>query len=171
MISRRLVMVGLTAFATGSDALSATDPCAPFYGSGYCTDYVNGNISPRQRGDGGSWPANMLGIAAQRGDVAILRSKNHVAYVEEVTRRDLAGNAIEVRISEMNWGPLKPGSPSGCFVTAKFGIRGERTIKVSSAEFMRPGGYRPRAMPEAPKLPGTTIDMRTAGSTPPTRGH
>lgn len=171
MISRRNVVIGLTAFATAGDPLAAADPCAQYYGKGYCTDYVNGKISPQQRGDGGSWPSNTPGIVTQRGDVAILRSKNHVAYVEEVTARDSAGNATAVRISEMNWGPLKPRTPSGCFVTTKFGVRSERTIKTSSAEFMRPGGYRPKAMPKKLNLPSTPIDTRTAGSTPPISGN
>ena len=40
---------------------AAPDPCQAFYGKGYCTDYVNGRISPRQAGDGDSWPSNMPG--------------------------------------------------------------------------------------------------------------
>lgn len=180
MLSRRAVIVGLSMAATIRPALVAADPCSGYYGKGYCTDYVNSRISPRQRGDGGSWPANMPASAAQRGDVAILRKWNHVAYVEEVTKRDAAGNATEVRISEMNWGQgLKPGSDPSCLVTSKFGIKSERVIKVSAAEFMRPGGYTPAAKPKpSPKpsrkpvaIPNTPIDTRTAGSTAPVRGN
>jgi hypothetical protein len=171
MISRRNVLAGLAVGAASGPVLAA-DPCREFYGNGYCTDYVNSRISPRQSGDGGSWPANMPREAVQRGDVAILREWNHVAYVEEVTKRDSAGNPTEVRISEMNWGRgLRPGTPSTCAVTSKFGIRSERTLKVSAAEFMRPGGYRaPKAKPK-PRvvIPNTPIDTRTAGSTPPIR--
>lgn len=171
MITRRKVLAGL-AIGAASGPVLAADPCSGFYGKGYCTDYVNSRISPRQSGDGGSWPANMPREAVQRGDVAILRNWNHVAYVEEVTKRDSAGNATEVRISEMNWGQgLKAGTPPSCVITSKFGVRSERTIKVSAAEFMRPGGFR--ASPPKPKprivVPNTTIDTRTAGSTPPVR--
>lgn len=170
VLDRRSFFSGLAASAAGIWAArseATPDPCQAFYGKGYCTDYVNSRISPRQRGDGGSWPSNMPGTAAQAGDVAIFRSIQHVAYVEEVTGRGAGGEALFVRVSEMNYARgVKTGTPPACLVTPNFGIRTTRVIPVSTADFLRPGGYSPirLAPPQMPAPP----DNRTAGSTPRT---
>lgn len=170
IFDRRSFFAGLAASAAGLWAVraeAALDPCQAFYGKGYCTDYVNSRISPRQGGDGGSWPSNMPGSAVQAGDVAIFRAIQHVAYVEEVTGRGAGGEALSVRVSEMNYARgVKPGTPTSCLVTPNFGVRTTRVIAVSSAEFMRPGGYR--ALRMAPPQLRSRTDDRTAGSTPKT---
>lgn len=162
------ILIGLTATtAIRSEALA--DECASYYGQGYCTDYVNSRISPRQSGDAKRWPSNMPAEAVAPGDVVIFRSDNHVAYVEEVTRRDSNGRPTEIRISEMNWGRgLRPGTPPSCVVTSKFGIRDDtRRVSLSGKEFLRPGGYRPARLVPNPALPSPGIG-NTANTTPQT---
>lgn len=137
----------------------AQDVCAPYYGKGYCTDYVKQKTGISQRGDGGSWPSNMPKTEVARGDVAILRAHNHVAYVEEVTKRDSNGQPMEIRVSEMNWGRgLREGTPSECVVTSNFGVRTERKISVSQADYMRPGGYTQTQKPSKPSACNSKVD-------------
>ena len=153
--------------ASALPSLAIADECAAYYGKGYCTDYVNSRIPIRQGGDANNWPSNMPSDAVARGDVAIFRSKVHVAYVEEVTIRDGNGKTIEVRISEMNWGARRPDTPKSCYVTVNFDVvQSSRRVLVATAEFMRPGGYRP---PAKVQLPPAAVDDNTANSTPRVR--
>lgn len=144
--TRRLWLLGTLSLIP--TAAFAQDPCARYYGRGYCTDYVNSRISHRQRGDAGTWPSNMPSTAVEAGDVAIFRRINHVAYVENVVRRNADGQAMTVFISEMNFSRTPdPNAPRSCLVTSNFGVRSTRTISVNDAVFMRPGGYRPSTPP------------------------
>lgn len=148
MVLRRTVLTGLVGTGLGGAATAGPqDICAPYYGQGYCTDYVNRRTGRRQRGDADTWPSNMPREAAAAGDVAIFRSMKHVAYVERVIERDSQGRTVRVLVSEMNYGPRNPNTPRECFVTLNFNVRTEREIRVSAAEFMRPGGYTPPAPP------------------------
>lgn len=153
--SRRALLMGGGAMALTGAAEPRQDVCAPYYGRGYCTDYVNGRTGRRQRGDADTWPSNMPADQAQAGDVAIFRRIKHVAYVEAVLERDASGRSRRVRISEMNYGPRNPNTPRECYVTMNFNVRTEREITVTEAEFMRPGGYSPRppAEPARPRVP------------------
>lgn len=142
---RAFLLVGLSSVPS---VAFAQDPCARYYGRGYCTDYVNSRISPHQRGDAGSWPSNMPNTAVEAGDVAIFRRINHVAYVDRVIRRNADGQAVTVFVSEMNYSSTRdPNAPRSCLVTSNFGVRTTRTISVNDAVFMRPGGYRPSTPP------------------------
>lgn len=143
MIGRRAFFAVILGVPLMAKHAMAQDACAQYYGRGYCTDYVNQRTGRRQRGDAGTWPSNMPGDAAAPGDVAIFRRINHVAYVERVVERDAQGRSRRVLISEMNYGRRNPNTPPSCYVTTNFGVRTERTIDVTSAEFMRPGGYTP----------------------------
>jgi len=146
IFTRRVLL--LSALSSVPTVAFAQDPCARYYGQGYCTDYVNSRISQRQRGDAGSWPSNMPNTAVEAGDVAIFRRINHVAYVENVVRRNADGQAMTVGISEMNFSSTRdPNAPRSCLVTSNFGVRTTRTISVNDAVFMRPGGYRPTTPP------------------------
>lgn len=89
-------------------AIGASDPCQKYYGKGYCTDYVNKMIGEKIRGDADRWRANITAAEVKEGDVAIFRSKKHVAFIEKVVRRDDRGRAVRIRVSEMNWGSQEP---------------------------------------------------------------
>lgn len=147
------ILALVVTFATEINA----DPCRPYYGKGYCTDYVNERANINQRGDGGSWPSNIQSSEVESGDVAIIRSMNHVAYVEGVTKRDAQGMPTEIKISEMNWGSgLQPGTPTECIITSKFNVKTYRTIPVSAAVYMRPSNKR--------KTSNTTLDIPSTNS-------
>ena len=148
--SRRSLVVSPLALLLSGQAEAQTDPCTPYYGRGYCTDYVNEKTGVRQRGDARTWPSNIGRIQVRPGDVAIFRRINHVAYVEEIvewsTRVPSAPNKwpVRLRISEMNYpGPLDSNAPRECLVTINFGRVRSRTETFDDAEFMRPR-RRPR---------------------------
>jgi len=143
MITRRVALstsLGLVAAGVASTAFAA-DPCAKYYGKGYCTDYVNTKISPKQSGDASRWPSNISSSEVRAGDVAIFRSINHVAYVDSVATKDSKGRALTLNISEWNYGSTakKTALEKSCIVTDKFGIKTTRKIAVSAAVYMRPG--------------------------------
>ena len=121
-----------------SNAQASTDPCAQYYGKGYCTDYVNRKIGEKIRGDADKWRSNISAMTARSGDVAIFRSKKHVAYVERVTKSDANGRPTMIEISEMNWGPLDKKAPKECWVTTNFNRTTRRTISTAGLEFYRP---------------------------------
>ena len=112
------------------------DVCAPYYGKGYCTDWISQRMSNRPRGDPNTWPVNG-NLSTIRDGVAVvfggLSSSGHVAYVERVNR-DASGKPLSLDISEMNYGRgLKPSTPPSCLVTSAFGAVGRRTISVYGA--------------------------------------
>jgi surface antigen len=120
-----------------------SDPCAKYYGKGYCTDYVQQRLGRRPSGDAGTWPGNTPVAQIRAGDVAIftLGSAGHVAVVDQVFVDKKTGNAASVRLSEMNWGKVKSDAESQrCVVTQNFGkLRTDRTVSVSSiARVWRP---------------------------------
>ena len=144
LVARRTLLLGSLMLLIPEEAEAQRDPCAQYYGRGYCTDYVNQRTGGRQRGDAGSWPSNIGRISVRRGDVAIFRRQNHVAFVEEVTEwgtripsaRDRY--PVRLRISEMNYGRRASGTPRECYVTVNFNVRTEREGTFEDAEFMRP---------------------------------
>lgn len=109
----------------------AADPCAAYYGKGYCTDYVNRKIANPQRRNAENWRGGLPRNLVRRGDVAIFRRIGHVAYVEDVIARDSRGNPTRIRISEWNWAAgTRTGTPASCRVTRNFGVRTVREINV-----------------------------------------
>lgn len=142
---RRSFLVGATySLISGEAVAQRTDPCASYYGRGYCTDYVNQRTGVRTRGDASTWPANIRRVDIRVGDVAIFRRQNHVAYIEEITERAnrapyARGFPLRFRISEWNYGARDPSTPRECYVTVNFGRSTTREGAFDSAEFMRPG--------------------------------
>jgi len=144
-INRRILLASPLLLMIGGEAAAQGDPCARYYGRGYCTDYVNSRTGVRQRGDAKDWPSNIGRLQVQSGDVAIFPRQNHVAYIEAVTEwgtripsaRDKY--PVRLRISEMNYpGPLDPSAPRSCFVTVNFGKVNTREGTFEDAVFMRP---------------------------------
>jgi len=118
----------------------AEDICSKYYGKGYCTDYIKKKVGTKQGGDAKDWSCNVDKTDVKGGDVAIFKSKNHVALVEEVTR-DKKGKPKNIRISEWNWGKInkKDKEKKYCIVTESFGISNERSVSASSGVcFWRP---------------------------------
>lgn len=144
-------------------AQAGQDPCAQYYGKGYCTDYVNRKIGERIRGDADTWRSNISPSQVQAGDVAIFRSRKHVAFVERVTQRDSNRRPTHIEVSEMNWGTRDPQAPRECFVTVNFNRTTRRTISISGLEFYRPRNMmsKPRSLNIPDSDPG-----QTANSTP-----
>lgn len=144
--SRRGLIVGAAVALLSGEAAAQRDPCARYYGNGYCTDHVNRRTGVRTRGDAGSWPANTERHQVRAGDVIIFRRQNHVAYIEEVVewgdRVPLRRGTYpaRLRISEMNYSSRRdPNAPRECLVTANFARVTERTGTFETgAEFMRP---------------------------------
>jgi surface antigen len=115
--------------------VQAADPCAAYYGKGYCTDYVNSKIGNRQRGNAENWRGGLPRNLVRKGDVAIFRRVGHVAYVEDVVSRDKNGNPSRIRVSEWNWAAgTKSGTPASCRVTRNFGVQTVREIDVSQVD-------------------------------------
>jgi hypothetical protein len=145
-LPRRALLLGVSAVLFPHDALAQGDPCARYYGNGYCTDHVNRRTGVRTRGDAASWPANLQRHEVRAGDVIIFRRQNHVAYIEEVVewgdRVPLRRGTypVRLRISEMNYSPRRdPNAPRECLVTENFGRVTERIDTFErGAEFMRP---------------------------------
>jgi surface antigen len=109
------------------------DPCAKYYGHGYCTDYIQQRVGRKPPGDAGTWPGNVALSQIHHGDVAIfsLPLAGHVAYVEEVAR-DKAGHVISVRVSEKNWGRVKADNESRqCVITENFNTVTSRTVPLN----------------------------------------
>lgn len=138
---RFLTLILLVFVITPSTNVEAyADPCAKYYGNGYCTDYVNKKIGERIRGDADRWPSNLSARDVEAGDVAIFRSKKHVAFVESVTKRDSQGRPTTIRISEMNWGPADRSAPKECWITTNFNRMTKREVSTSGLAFYRPAG-------------------------------
>jgi hypothetical protein len=121
-----------------SDVEAQADPCSKYYGKGYCTDYVNSKIGERIRGDADRWPSNVQLKDVGAGDVAIFRSRKHVAFIEAVTKRNSQGVPTSITISEMNWGPADRSAPKECWVTTNFNRVTRREISTSGLDFYRP---------------------------------
>lgn len=145
VLSRRALIGACVAASIPIEANAQRDPCAEFYGRGYCTDYVNRRLGINQSGDARFWPSNIQRIDVRPNDVAIFRAINHVAVVEEIVeygeRVPYARNRwpARLRISEQNYGQgLRPGTPRSCMVTSRFGQTTYRTGTFDEAEFMRP---------------------------------
>jgi surface antigen len=107
-----------------------------YYGKGYCTDYVNSRLGTHIRGDAATWSPNVAWQQVQKGDAAIFKSIDHVAYVEDVVR-DSRGMPVQIKVSEMNYGAHKPGTNPSCIVTVNFGRVTTRVTSASSAQYYR----------------------------------
>lgn len=144
--TRRGLLVGAVAFSLAPEVRAQTDPCARYYGRGYCTDHVNSRTGVRTPGNANTWRANLQRHQVRAGDVIIFRSQIHVAYIEEVVewgdRIPLARGTypLRLRISEMNYSSRRdPNAPRDCLVTVNFGRVTERIDTFErGAEFMRP---------------------------------
>lgn len=114
------------------------DVCQPYYGRGYCTDYITQRMGSHPRGVGPSvWPANRNVRQAQAGVALIFGNlappAGHVAYVERVVRQS-NGDPVSFEISEMNYGGgAKSGVPRECWVSNNFGVVTRRTISVNDS--------------------------------------
>lgn len=110
------------------------DVCQPYYGQGYCTDYIAQRMGTRPRGVVGpsAWPANR-DISQVREGVALIFGRlappaGHVAYVERVERNQ-SGMPVAFEVSEMNYGGgPKAGVPRECWVSNNFGKVTRRRI-------------------------------------------
>lgn len=116
------------------------NPCAKYFGKGYCTDYIERRTGKRQRGNAGTWSSNIQKKDVRAGDVAIFTSPGvgHVAVVEKVIYEHGTDRPYQVEISEWNWGTMKDPA---CSVTDHFGRTRSRNrvVLVSSvARFWRP---------------------------------
>ncbi len=112
------------------------DPCAPYYGKGYCTDYITQRMGRRPSGDPRTWPLNR-DLSKIREGVAVvfaeLTSSGHVAYVERVIR-DTKGIPVALEVSEMNYARgIRPGTPPSCLVTNNFGVVTRRTFRIAGS--------------------------------------
>jgi surface antigen len=115
------------------------DPCAQYYGKGYCVDYIMQRFGHKPNGNASTWPANVSDKSNVRvGDVAIFRSAangvGHVAVVENIHLKNGTPDSIDV--SEMNYG----SGLDNCSRTNKFGIKTTRSnIPITSVSgFWRP---------------------------------
>lgn len=144
----RLKLIGFGLLAFGSFLLSPTNSyaaanckqgdCACWIkAGGYCTAYIKLKTGKSQSGDANKWKSNIKSSDVKKGDVAIFKSKTHVAYVESVNK-DKKGKPTSVKVSEYNYGPK--WVDESCLVTDKFGIVSTRTVDISSVDggFWRP---------------------------------
>ena len=154
----RIVIASLMSLSLISSPALAGDPCVAYYGKGYCTDYVNARISNPQEGNAENWIGGLPRNLVRRGDVAIFRRVGHVAYIEDVTARDSAGNPTRIRISEWNWAPgFKPGTPKSCRITKNFGVKTIREIDVSQVDDFYGPTYKSNKLP-LPTKPAETVN-------------
>lgn len=121
----------------------AQDPCAKYYGKGYCVDYIQQRLGKRPRGNAGTWSPNIDAKTVKAGDVAIFSSPapwGHVAIVERVIYERNTDKPYQIDISEWNWGiaSTKP-EERACAVTQKFGKPTYRTVRVTTVK----GYWRP----------------------------
>lgn len=115
----------------------SADICAPYYGKGYCTDYITQRMgNNRPKGDPRTWPVNRDVLKIREGTAVVfagLTSAGHVAYVEQVNK-NANGIPVTLEISEMNYARgAKAGTPASCLVTPKFGVVGRRIINISGS--------------------------------------
>lgn len=126
----------------GQQQQQVADPCANYYGRGYCTDYIQERIGRKPSGDAGTWSGNTPIASIRAGDIAIFAvgTSGHVAYVEEVITDKSTGRPVQIRISEKNWGAVLSGQENQrCIITSNFGKIGMRTVPISSvAKVWRP---------------------------------
>jgi hypothetical protein len=96
------------------------NPCATYFGNGYCVDYIKLKTGKQQSGNAEKWNSNIGKTEVTTGDVAIF-SYGHVAYVDSVNK-DKKGTVVSVNLSEWNFSndPM-PKVDSSCRVTTKFG--------------------------------------------------
>lgn len=118
------------------------DPCAKYYGRGYCTDYIQERVGRKPSGDAGTWPGNAAISSIRVGDAAIfsIGSAGHVAYVEGVIADKATGKPKQIQISEKNWGQVLSGQENQqCVITTNFGKKGNRVVPITSvARVWRP---------------------------------
>ena len=112
------------------------DPCAPYYGKGYCTDYIAQRMGRRPSGDPRTWPLNR-DLSQIREGVAVIfagvTSAGHVAYVERVIR-DAKRVPVSLEVSEMNYARgTRVGTPPSCLVTNNFGVVSRRTFPIAGS--------------------------------------
>jgi len=143
---KRLTIFALASLAIASglaNSSPAQDPCARYYGKGYCTDYIQQRVGRKPRGNAGTWSSNIDPKTVRPGDVAIFSSPapwGHVAIVERVIYERNTDRPYQIDISEWNWGSAssKP-EERACAVTQKFGKPTYRTVRVTTVK----GYWRP----------------------------
>jgi surface antigen len=141
--------VGCLALVAAGAGPAQADPCQPYYGQGYCTDYVHSRVSVPWHGDAHTWgnQARANGWTVDStptpGAVAVYPNVppvGHVAFVEQVQ-----GNSYVV--SEMNWAKgNRAGTPAQCAVTPNFGVRTQAQLTLQQrggVEFLHPPGQAP----------------------------
>ncbi len=129
-----LLLIGLFV-AAFSTVVIGQDPCASYYGKGYCVDYIKQRLGTRPFGDPAKWRANVQTKDVRVGDAALFSSPTpwgHVAIVERVVYRHNTAIPISIDISEWNYGPS--WTNKRCAVTNKFGTVNRRNVSITSAE-------------------------------------
>jgi hypothetical protein len=131
---------------------AAAKICTPYFGRGYCTDYIREVTGSAQSGDAATWTPNIDKLDVREGDVAIFRTpapSGHVALVEKVHVD--GGRASWIDISEWNYGAEWINEQ--CAVTSRFGVTTTRKkIAVQTVH----GFWRPPAR----QAVAETIDVR-----------
>ena len=115
-----------------SGAVPVADECGPYYGRGYCTDYIKQRVGSRPSGDPKSWPLKPISMVKEGAAVVFgsVTTAGHVAYVERVIS-NAAGAPIRLEVSEMNYAKgTKSGTPKSCLVTNAFGVVSRRTVAI-----------------------------------------
>jgi surface antigen len=112
--------------------------CSPYFGKGYCTDYVKQKLGalglPLPGGNAVAFPVTHPATSLPPPNVPayVVFTKpgatGHVAWIESVT-------ADSIVVSEWNWDTARPDPiDQYCTVTKSFGIPTRRTIPTSEFE-------------------------------------